>query len=146
MPKFGTASSKRLASCHPDLITIFSAVIRRIDCIVIEGHRKEKRQNELYRTGKSQVQWPNSKHNTLPSMAVDVAVYHPERPHIHWSDADEFVWFAEKVSATANHLYHMGEIEHLIRSGTDWDQDGVRVDRDPDESFFDGPHFELYKP
>lgn len=116
------------------------------DCTIVEGHRGQEVQDEYYRLGKSQVMYPGSNHNTFPSMAVDVMPYHPDRPHLRWTDKDGMEVFAKFVMDTARDLYNAGEISHLVRWGADWDMDGVRVDKDPDESFFDGPHFELFKP
>jgi len=112
--------------------------------VIIEGHRGEIIQNEMYRTGKSQVQWPDSNHNLIPSMAIDVMEYFPEKPHIHWSDLNAIEDFSHFVLATAEALFAQGVVTHMLRSGVDWDMDGIRVDKDPDESFFDGPHMELY--
>ena len=132
MPSFSDASMRKLSTCHEDLQAIFNEVIYMQDCTVVEGNRSEARQNELFRTGKSQVTYPNSKHNSYPSMAVD-----------HWSDKDDFENFAVYVMTTAEGMYKKGVITHELRWGGDWDRDGVRVDKDPDERFFDGPHFEL---
>lgn len=146
MPVFGPASTTQLATCHIDIQVIFREVIWTVDCTIIEGHRGQIDQDEYFRLGKSEVQFPNSNHNSFPSMAVDSMRYYPQRPHIHWSDKDDNEWFAKFVIETARKLYDAGEITHLIRWGADWDMDGVRVDKDPDEQFFDGPHFELYEP
>ena len=146
MPTFSKSSRGKLNTCHDDLVKIFDEVIWIRDCTIIEGHRSEDTQNEYYRTGKSQLRFPQSKHNQFPSLAVDVMPYHPERPHLHWSDKDDMERFAKFVIETAEALYAQGKISHLIRWGADWDMDGVRVDKDPNESFFDGPHYELFKP
>jgi len=143
MPDFSDASLRKLTTCHKDLQAIFNEVVFMQDCTIVEGHRSEERQNELHRTGKSQVVYPNSKHNSYPSMAADVVRYHPDKPHIHWSDLDDFENFAVYVLTTANALYKKGIITHELRWGGDWDRDGVRVDKDSNERFFDGPHFEL---
>ena len=44
MPKFGRKSRERLETCHPDLQTLFNAVIEEIDCSVICGHRNKESQ------------------------------------------------------------------------------------------------------
>ena len=145
MPEYSRASSERLATCHTDLITIFTQVIYVRDCTIIEGHRSKARQNEMCRTGMSQIMWPDGKHNSIPSEAVDVMEYFPDRPHLHWSDLDAIEDFSHFVLATAETLRAQGVIAHGLRWGADWDMDGVRGDKDPDESFFDGPHYELFK-
>ena len=151
MAKFGSNSRQKLDTCHVDIRNVLDRVISLLpwtdpvsgiaidDITVIEGYRGIVRQNYLFDTHKSKVRYPNSNHNYDPSHAVDVAVYHSDRPHIHWSNRDEFVALASLIVMTAE---SMG-IE--LRSGTDWDRDGVRVDLDPNESFFDGPHIEKVK-
>lgn len=143
MPGFSEKSQAKLHTCHPDLIQIFTKVVEIRDCTIIEGYRDEETQNEYFRTGKSQVQFPNGNHNRSPSMAADVMEYFPDRPHIRWSDKDGIEDFANYVIDVADMLRDQGEITHMLRWGGDWDRDGVRVDHDPDERFFDGPHFEL---
>jgi len=48
MPAFGKASQKKLDTCHPDIIKVFSVVITHIDCSILEGHRPVERQKELF--------------------------------------------------------------------------------------------------
>ena len=145
MPTFSRTSTAKLDTCHADLITIFNEVIKTRDCTIVEGHRGEEEQNAHYYAvpRESWAKFPDSKHNSLPSKAADVMEYHPEKPHLHWEDKDGMEDFAIFVLATAERLFEEGRIAHKLRWGADWDQDGIRVDKDQDESFFDGPHFEL---
>ena len=46
--------------------------------------------------GKSKVRWPSGKHNTVPSMAVDVTPY-----PVVWDDRERQTLFAGYVLATA---------------------------------------------
>ena len=73
MPKYGSASRGRLSTCCQELQDIFDEVIKDVDCSILEGHREEDRQNTLFDQGRSQVRWPNGKHNSNPSDAVDAA-------------------------------------------------------------------------
>jgi len=134
MPTFSAKSAKRLATCHPDLQTLFNAVIESIDCTVIEGQRSRATQNEYYRTGKSQKKWPDGKHCKTPSLAADVMQY-----PINWNDRARIEAFAAEVMATADRLRAAGSMKYKIRWGGDWNQNG----KSDDEKFFDGPHFEL---
>ena len=134
MPEFGTVSLSRLTTCHPDLQVLFSVVVEKFDCSILCGHRDEIAQTEAFEGGFSKVQWPNSKHNQYPSLAVDVAPY-----PVDWKDERRFYYFAGQVMAVATALYQQGEIEHEIRWGGDFDQD-TQV---KDETFRDLPHFEL---
>lgn len=127
MPKYSRKSKERLSTCHEDLQKIFNEVIKHWDCTILEGHRTKETQDEYFRTGRSKLEWPNSKHNSKPSLAVDVAPW-----PIDWNDRERFIHFAGFVKGVAN---GMG-IE--IRCGADWNGDGRFT-----ESFFDAPHFEL---
>jgi peptidoglycan LD-endopeptidase CwlK len=96
---YSKISQKRLESCHPDLQRLFNEVIKEHDCAIICGHRDEIAQNEAYRGGFSKARWPYSKHNSLPSMAVDAAPF-----PIDWSDHKRFCDFASDVMETAKRL------------------------------------------
>ena len=134
MPSLGTVSLSRLTTCHPDLQILFAVVVEKFDCAIICGHRDEADQTAAYESGNSQVEYPNSKHNSYPSMAVDVAPY-----PVDWDDIHRFYYFAGQVMAVAGALYQQGEIEHEIRWGGDWDKD-TEV---KDNKFNDLVHFEL---
>ena len=128
MPGYSQKSLKQLYGCHPQLQLLFFEIIKHYDCTVLEGYRNEMRQDELYRIGQSKVKYPDSKHNTTPSMAVDVAPY-----PIDWNNTKRFYHFAGFVIATAKQL------SLDIRWGGDWDSDN---DLD-DQMFMDLVHFEL---
>ena len=128
MPGFSEKSLGKLATCHPLLQRVFYEVVLNFDCTVLEGHRNEVRQNQMVDEGKSQVLWPNGKHNTVPSCAVDVTPY-----PIVWDDRERQTLFAGYVLATAKAM----SVE--LRWGGDWDRDTeVR-----DNSFDDLVHFEI---
>ena len=128
MPNFSDKSLAKLATSDPRLQRVFQEVVRNFDCTILEGHRNRERQNQMVEEGKSQVRWPDGKHNTVPSMAVDVCPY-----PIVWDDRERQTLFAGFVLATAN---AMG-ID--LRWGGDWDRDTeVR-----DNTFDDLVHFEL---
>lgn len=136
MAQFGNRSTQNLNTCDSDLIKIFNHVVKHFNCAVIYGNRGEDKQNELYSQGFSKKQFPNSKHNSSPSMAADVAPY-----PIDWNDTNRFYLFAGRVIATAEFLYEANIISHLIRWGGDWDRD-TQV---KDQTFNDLAHFELIK-
>lgn len=133
MPNFGQASKDNLSTAHPDLQRLFNEVVKNYDCTVMCGHRNEEDQNKAFHEGRSKVQWPNGKHNKLPSEAVDVAPWFVEAPHIRWEDKEKFYHFAGYVQAVADQL------KIKIRWGGNWDSD----DELHDQTFFDLPHFEL---
>ena len=126
--QFSKSSRERLSTCHPDLQRLFNEVIEHFDCAVLCGHRTQAAQDEAVRTGRSQESWPHSKHNTYPSLAVDV-VPSP----VDWNDERRFYMFVGVVRGIASQL------NIPIRCGADWDGDlSVK-----DQNFHDLPHFEL---
>ena len=121
--------TERLSTCHDDLQRLVNAVdADGFDLTVIEGHRTQEKQDEYFRTGKSKLKWPNGKHCSVPSRAVDIM----PNP-INWNDRPGIEAFAKVVLAKAD------ELGISIRWGGDWNENG----RSDDEKFFDGPHFEL---
>lgn len=128
MPKFGESSRSRLATCHPDIQKVMNEVIKHYDCSIITGHRNEEDQNRAVKEGKSKTSYPNSKHNSIPSRAVDVAPY-----PIDWADLSRFYYFAGIVMTVAK------QMNVKLRWGGDWDKDQVFSDN----KFNDLPHFEL---
>lgn len=135
MFKFGKTSKRRLVTCHSELQRLFNEVIKHCDCSILCGYRSREKQDEVYHGGRSRVQWPNSKHNNRPSIAVDVVPYFKDKPHIRWDDLHAFYFFAGQVFGIAAIL------GINIRWGGNWDSD----DELDDQSFFDLPHYELIK-
>lgn len=128
MPAFGTSSRRKLDSCHPELVAICEIVIMNYDFSVLEGHRSNKRQEELFRQGKSKLRGGESKHNSNPSMAVDLAPW-----PIVWEDSRRFYFLAGLMFQAA---FDLGV---RLRFGGDWNQNFDFSD----QSFFDLAHFEL---
>lgn len=139
MNSWSQSSANKLATCHPDLQVLANTVLPFHDCKVITGHRNEEQQNRMYAEGKSKLRWPNGKHNSDPSMAIDLAPYRPgDNP---W-DYEYSLYFAGIVLGIADILYQQGHMVHKVRWGGNWS-----TDRDyrsfKDVSFYDGLHFEL---
>ena len=120
----------RLHQCHPDLKRLFLEVVKRYDNSIITGHRMEAEQDEMFNTKKSKVEWPDSKHNKNPSMAVDAVRYNNG---IQWDDTVGHYHFAGYVLAIADML------NIKIRCGANWDGDSDLHD----QTFNDLIHFEL---
>ena len=129
MPQFSKKSLDQLATCHPDLQRLFKEVIKHYDCSVICGHRNQKDQDEAIKGGFSKTPWPKSKHNSIPSMAVDVVPF----PLPPWTEHKYFIHFAGFVQGVAARL----GIE--IVWGGDFTAD-LNFDND---KFLDMPHWEL---
>ena len=136
MPAFSESSKDALATCHRALQATCRRVIEVYDFTVLEGHRGKARQNHLVEAGRSQVEWPESKHNTRPSRAVDLAPY-----PIDWKARGRFHVLAGHMMMALHALQQEGEIDEALslRWGGDWDGDG-ELD---DQQFDDLPHFEL---
>ena len=133
MPKFSKRSRGRLDTCHPRLITLFDQVIKSYDCTILEGYRGKQAQDEMLRSGRSKLNYPKSKHNSSPSLAVDVVPY-----PINWQNTERMRHFAGFVFGVAS---VMGI---RLRWGGDWDGDVMTTDNGlRDQSFMDLPHFEL---
>jgi len=115
MPSFSKNSLEHLATCHPDLQTLFNEVIKYFDCTVTEGFRDKAAQDEAYATGHSKVKWPNGKHNHNPSLAADVYPY-----PIDFNNTKLALWFGGFVQGMAIMLKEQGKITHDIRWGGAW--------------------------
>jgi len=144
MPYFGKISKQRLYTCRQPLILLFETVVQHWDCAVLCGHRTMEEQNALPREV-SKVRWPNSAHNKLPSIAVDVVPWRCwglDRPNVVWpdyrtktysKDLAEWYYFSGFVLGVA------AQMGIKIRHGADWNMNR-RVN---DQTFDDLPHFEL---
>lgn len=136
---FSSSSKARYDTLHPDLQRICDEVLKFRDCTLVEGHRPKAKQDEYFASGASQVKWPNSKHNSTPSYAMDLAPYIPGGDLFH---GRQCLYFSGSVMLIAEMLYERGEISHKLRWGGDWDCD-IDVS---DNRFNDLVHFELIRP
>ena len=134
MPAFGSASLRQMHTLDSRLKSILNEAIEIFDFTIICGHRSEHAQNEAFNNGKSKLRWPQSRHNTLPSLAVDIAPYYRTEPHIRWNRLYEFVYLHGIIYAVA------ARQGIIIRSGINWDQDDELI---TDQKFNDFPHIEL---
>jgi peptidoglycan L-alanyl-D-glutamate endopeptidase CwlK len=128
MPEFSERSRKNLNECDADLQQVLNEAIKHFDFTVFTGHRTREEQQKMLKQGKSQLGWPDSKHNAWPSKAVDIAPY-----PIGWEDRERATYLAGWIMAIAA----MKGIN--LRWGGDWDQD-TQV---KDNSFDDLWHFEI---
>lgn len=137
--RFGPTSRLRLDTCHPDLQRLMDAAMMKqlMDFSILQGHRGEVEQNAAYASGASKIEWPSSRHNRVPSMAVDIAPY-----PIRWGNVGD----PDRVKAIGAFYKLAGivltvarELEIVVRWGGDWNMNGDIFDQD----FDDLPHFEL---
>lgn len=126
MPKFGRASKQHLATCHTDIRKVCEQLIKTYDFSVTCGHRGKADQDAAFKKGNSKVRFPNSPHNKLPSLAVDIVPYPAD-----WNDIGRFKEMAAAFFAVANLLKERGEITHEFEWGGNW------------RTLKDYPHFEV---
>lgn len=126
MPKFSKTSLERLSTCHPDIIKVCRELIKQTDFSVLEGHRGKQAQEKAYNEGKSKARYPNSKHNTKPSLAVDLAPY-----PIDWNNKQRFRDLWIRFDTIAKMLKANGDIDSDFEWGGDW------------TSLQDCPHIEI---
>lgn len=104
----GRESKLRLETCDPRLQQLVTAVAADVDAGLVPGvkdisvacgHRGEAEQDKAYAEGTSRLPWPHSKHNTLPSLAVDVWV-HP----VQWTDLHPWIALRRHFTRRAKEL------------------------------------------
>jgi peptidoglycan L-alanyl-D-glutamate endopeptidase CwlK len=135
MPYFGNRSESNLAEVHPDLIQVCRFVIEVFDFTVLCGYRGETEQNAAY-PKYTKVKYPDSKHNRMPSEAVDIIPYDSiKKSIVPWKSDEEF-------SLLAGHMMMAAYAFNIkIRWGHDWNRNGILWDEAG--KLIDRPHFEL---
>lgn len=136
---YSNASLQRFDTLHRDWQLILSVLQTWVDHTIIEGHRPREQQRAVFEAGLSKVDWPNSKHNTIPSMAVDVAPWVRELRRVEWEDHYAICRLWGMIDLIAKQLLAASLITHRVRWGGDWDMDG----RSKDQKFMDLVHGEL---
>lgn len=120
MAKYSKKSIERIEECDEKLQLIAYELIHRMDVMVLCGHRNKADQNKAFDTGKSRLRWPNGKHNSFPSKAIDIAPY-----PIDWNNLGRFKVMCNHVEQIAK------ELGIKVRMGRDF------------KSLVDWPHVEL---
>ena len=138
MNKWSSRSQKQYDTLHPELQLVANIVLQIHNCSLLCGYRGEEEQNEAYYLGNSKLKYPESKHNSNPSMAMDLAPY--IKGQSYW-DREQVLHFAGIVIAVAHIMFEQGHMKYKLRWGGDWDSDN----NFKEHSFFDGIHFELVK-
>lgn len=133
--RFSAVSEFNVSTCSNGLQLVLREAIRRVpawlDFAVICGHRNQIDQDAAFRAGKSELEWPYGKHNSLPSRAADVRPASPFSSS-DWGDQIRFgrlMGFLEAVAL---------DLGVPVRLGLDWNQDGRSID----EKFLDLGHIE----
>ena len=122
-------AKQRLLTCDTRLQIIVNAAAKRIHFQVLCGHRGEKEQNDAFERGMSKLRWPQSRHNSNPSQAVDLAPL-----PIDWHNTDRFKTLAMIVMDEAS------KAGVKLRWGGDFNMNSL-----PDDKFVDLPHYELHE-
>lgn len=140
MYKLSNQSKKNLSSCNPEIKDVVHHVLKFIDVGVAEGHRGKERQNSLFQKKKTKVHWPNSKHNTLPSDAIDLVVFVKDFGYIDENSAPKkyrqyYGFLAGIINA------YCFEKNYNIRWGGDWNSNADF--NEPSQNFDDLVHFEI---
>jgi peptidoglycan L-alanyl-D-glutamate endopeptidase CwlK len=129
---------ERLEGVHHLLDEVVREVANIVPVVVLCGHRGEAEQNRLEDEGKSQVRYPNGKHNSIPSGAVDLmpmsdTIKSTEDFNRVMNDRETLTYFAGIVRGVAH------SIGINIRWGGDWNSNFDLKDNKFDDLF----HFEL---
>lgn len=130
MPELSQKSLNKLSQCHPDLQRVMLEVIKVIDFTVIEGYRTKEDQDVRFYQGTSRVKWPNSKHNTFPSQAIDIWPWPVPRDAKGELDSNSPKW--NQLAAVV--LEKAAELGVEIEWGGNW------------TTIVDKPHYSLKKP
>lgn len=120
--KFSKRSLDNLNTCDKSLISlmIYALATSEIDFTVLCGHRNKEDQEIAFNKGNSQVHYPDSKHNSLPSTAVDIVPYPIPKTEAEWKDPE----FLERFDKLAKHIVKVAEFLKIdIDGGFNWGWD-----------------------
>lgn len=131
-------SANKLTVCDERLIKVFVEVRKIYDFKVICGYRGQKDQHDAFCCGNSKLDWPKSKHNSLPSLAVDVLPACLQIDgKINWNDKEAFI---KAYSELAELVFKEADKQGVhLRSGMDFHMDGSKTTND----MWDLPHWEV---
>lgn len=136
MYKFSKNSQEKISQCHQDLQTLCNHLIKYVDFTVVTGYRSPEEQLEKYNTGKSQLKV--GKHNSNPSMAIDIQPY-PLLRDGKKTVREQFYFLGGYAVGVGKMLKEQGLISHDIRYGGDWNKDGKIINNGFDDLY----HIEL---
>ncbi len=143
---YGAKSTAKLLTCHSHMqeIAKMALELSPYDITLIHGWRGEQLQNDLFDSGASTKQWPDSKHNgsydsTLPDVirvqTSDALDYGPYIDGgVPWHDPHVFSIIAGCFHSAAAFL------DYKLRYGGDWDGDGKIKG---DQTLMDWGHVEV---
>ena len=132
---FSKKSVEIMKDIDHELNMILFEAIKIYDFSVVCGHRGKNAQNRAFYMGHSKLKFPASKHNSLPSMAVDLKPYR-KLDNIDYRD---FYFLAGILKAISFNLLENGKIHKRIRWGGDWNNNNDFKDNNFNDLF----HFEM---
>ena len=127
MPRFSKRSLSNLRTCEPVLQALANEAIKHYDFTVICGHRGKEDQQKAKASGASKLSFPNSRHNSWPSLAFD-AVPWP----LDWKDIAAFKAMQKAIVASWEALDDDVKKGWKLTCGADW-------------KMRDYPHFQVDK-
>lgn len=159
MYSFGRRSLEIISELHSMFHKPLFEVIKVIDIKMLEAKRIGVRQNLLFESGASTVEFPNSAHNPLeddhPVFAFDAMPYYPEIPGgIDWRSDKELLAAIKRgnIEEAQGIVENIRRMRHAagiiigvfhahgipIVNGRDWNKDN----RFNDHKFNDSPHYQ----
>lgn len=137
---YSDKSLEKLMSVHPDLQILFNEVIKYFDNTIICGTRNKEEQEKAFNEGYSKKHFPNSLHNSLPSLGIDVQPY----PFVgtEKQKRDQLISLGFYTKGIAKMLKEIGRMQFDIRWGGDWNNNNNITD----EKWEDLYHFEIIFP
>ena len=147
MGAFGSKSLEKLETCHSDLqkIAKMAVELSDVDFSINQGKRSYEKQLEYFLNETSRIdpriesQRMKAKHLRSPSWAFDFKIYIQGHPKLKY-DEEHLTYVAGIIITCGKILYEKGEVNHEIRSGLNWDRDGIIL---RDQKLWDRPHIEL---
>ena len=125
MARFGRTSLRKRQDADTRWQEILDEAIKHYNFSIVWTHRNRESQNVAHASGNSKLEWPKSKHNALPSLAVDIIPY-----PTGWSDLTEFREMATYIYAAAMKL------GYKIKWGGHWKNYTGKGDLDRDWAHF----------
>lgn len=131
-----------LETLHPDLQRLCNELIKHRDFSILQGHRGKAEQDTAVANGYSKTPWPTSRHNSIPSLAVDMCPYPIPRWAMNPAGQAEDKMSRDYWVGWGAYVKGFADATGIpIRWGGDWDGDWDLLEH----RLFDGPHFELRK-
>lgn len=133
MRYWGPKSARVYSSLCPELQDITDYILSDVcDVSLTTGHRDEATQNMLY-PAFTKVRWPDGKHNTYPSEAVDLQPF--PYPKVEAELREQLAYVAGRA------IEYARTRGITLRWGGDWNRNGTIVDNNFDDLF----HFEVVR-